>query len=152
MASTTIVGSIGKSRSERKRPWVRFSSAAAATGLWLTACVPLATPHIQDAPAPGQYMAAARPRPSCEPAVELVRSQAEANRPYREVASLSATCYPGVPTVCERKLLDRACELEANAVILIEPKGSGTPPGATSDSMVSRSAIAVRWTTPEGTR
>jgi hypothetical protein len=78
--------------------------------------------------------------------VEVVRSVAEANRPYREVANLSANCYPGVLSQCERRLLDRACELKADAIILTEAKAGGSSPGGTTDSRVVRSALAVRWT------
>lgn len=89
-----------------------------------------------------------RPQKLCATEVEVVRSVAEANRPYREVANLSANCYPGVPTECERRLLDRACELDADAIILTEARTGGTPPGASADSRVVRSALAVRWTEP----
>ena len=113
---------------------------------WVSGCLPFGTPRIEDASAPRQYASAARPHPRCEPMVELIRSVAQANRPYREVASLSANCYPGVPSECERQLLERACQLRAEAIILTDSKSEGTPPGATKDSRVSRHAIAVRWT------
>lgn len=108
-----------------------------------------ATPRIEDALAPSQYREAAQPHALCTPEVELVRTPSLANRPYREVANLSATCYPGAPTVCERQLLDRACELRANAIILIESRADGTPIGGTKDSRVEKAAIAVKWTDPQ---
>lgn len=107
-----------------------------------------ATPRIQDSLAPGQYRTAARPHELCVPEVELVRSASGLNRPYREVASLSSVCYPGTPSVCERQLLDRACELRAHAVILTASQAGGTPPGGSVDSRIAQSAIAVRWVDP----
>jgi hypothetical protein len=114
------------------------------------ACITIgcATPRIEDALAPSQYRKAAKPHELCAPEVELVRAPSLAKRPYREVANLSATCYPGVPSVCERQLLDRACELRAHAIILTESQAGGTPMGGTKDSRVAQSAIAVKWTTP----
>lgn len=111
-------------------------------------CLGCATPRIDDALAPSQYRRAATAHELCAPEVELVRTPSLANRPYREVASLSATCYPGVPSVCERQLLDRACELRANAIILTESQAGGTPMGGTKDSRIAQSAIAVKWTAP----
>lgn len=124
----------------------RLLAAFAAGALCASGCVPLGTPRLEDASAPGQYMAAAKPSKRCEPEVEVVRSRAGANRPYREVANLSANCYPGVLSECERQLLERACELRASAIILTEAQSGGSPPGGTTDSRVVRSAIAVRWT------
>ncbi len=120
----------------------------AALLAFVCAGVGCATPRLEDALAPRQYREAARPHELCAPEVELVRSASQVNRPYREVANLSATCYPGVPSVCERHLLDRACELRANAIILTETQAGGTPMGGAKDSRIARSAIAVRWTGP----
>jgi hypothetical protein len=126
-----------------------LGSAKVAMGvsvaLGLVAC---ATPRLQDSLAPVQYRAAAKRHELCVPEVEVVRSASRVNRPYREVASLSAVCYPGAPSVCERQLLDRACELRANAIILTEAQAGGTPPGGSIDSRVSQSAVAVRWVAP----
>jgi hypothetical protein len=106
----------------------------------------LATPRPEDASAPREFFhQAKRPRSSCEPAVEVVRSVAEANRPYREVATLSASCYPGTPRLCEDRLAERACELKADAVILMDPTSEGTPPGSSGQSEISMSGRAVRW-------
>jgi hypothetical protein len=77
--------------------------------------------------------------------VELLRSAAETRRPYRELASLSATCSPGARELCERRLLDRACQLHASAVILAPETAGGTPLGASTLSHISLSGRAVRW-------
>ncbi|HET9931038.1 MAG TPA: hypothetical protein VFQ35_10135 [Polyangiaceae bacterium] len=106
----------------------------------------LATPRPQDAPAPRDYFHQAKaPSSTCEPRVEVLRSAAEALRPYREVATLSASCYPGTPRLCEDRLAQRACELKADAVILMEPTSGGTPPGSSGQSEISMSGRAVRW-------
>jgi hypothetical protein len=67
-------------------------------------------------------------------------------RPYREVSSLSASCYPGARNVCLRRLERAACDHEADAVILSEPTAEGSPPGASTRSTVSISGKAVAWT------
>lgn len=104
------------------------------------------TPRTEDAAAPGDaYRQVLGPRPSCEPMVELLRSSAEARRPYREVGSLSATCSPGARELCERRLLERACELQASAVILSPDEPDGTPLGASTSSRIAVSGRAVRW-------
>lgn len=126
----------------------RFGLTAFGFILGVAGCTPLGFHRVQEATAPREYRAALRPHELCAPEVEVVRSVADANRPYREVANLSANCYPGVLSLCEQRLLDRACELNADAIILTEPKAGGTPPGGTTDSRVVRSALAVRWTEP----
>ena len=146
---------VGKLRGHFARAQPRRGVPLVLVLAWLVGCrsfgtLPFGTPRIEDSSAPRQYVSATRPQARCEPLVELLRSVAQANRPYREVASLSANCYPGVPTECERLLLDRACQLRADAVILMESRSEGTPPGAAKDSRVSRSAIAVRWTSGGG--
>lgn len=117
-------------------------------GSGTASCIPLGNGRPEDSTAPQEYRASMQPRELCAPEVELVRSPSSANRPYREVASISASCYPGVLSECERRLLDRACELKAQAIILTDAKAEGAPPGGTTDSRVVRSAIAVRWLEP----
>lgn len=124
------------------------AKSLAVLGLALAGCFPFGTPRIQDSSARHDYRSALRSHELCAPEVELVRSIAQANRPYREVANLSAVCYPGVLSECERRLLERACELKADAIILTEAKAGGTPPGGATDSRVSHSALAVRWLQP----
>ena len=113
----------------------------------LVGCGFSGTPRPEDASAPRDYWAAAQtqtPAP-CSPKVEIL-TRAEVRRPYREIGSLSATCYPGAPTLCEQRLSARACVLHADALILNEPESGGTPPGASAQSQISLAARAVRWT------
>ena len=99
------------------------------------------------APPASIYVAEAKPAKPCDPPVELLRSPEEANRPYLEVASLSSTCYPGTPKLCERVLLQHACEHQADAVILVPAQPGATPAGA-APAQMSMSGRAVRWTKP----
>jgi hypothetical protein len=109
-------------------------------------CIP--TPRPEDAPAPRDYFRqATAPKRRCEPAVEVLRSPAEARGNYKELASLSASCYPGTPRLCEDRLAERACELKADAIILMAPTAGGTPPNTSGQSEISMSARAVRWST-----
>jgi hypothetical protein len=135
-----------------------FAARARVGVLWLglfglgsAGCVPLGLGRFEDSSAPREYQSALRSHEQCAPEVEVVRSVGEANRPYREVANLSANCYPGVLSECERRLVERACELKAHAIILTATKGGGTPLGGTTDSRVTRSALAVRWVEPSTT-
>ncbi len=122
----------------RLRPWLGLACS-------LPGCLAL-TPRNEDAAAPRDaYEQVTGPRPACNPLVELLRSPAEARRPYRELASLSATCSPGARELCERRLLERACELRASAVILSPETPGGTPLGASTLSRISVSGRAVRW-------
>jgi hypothetical protein len=115
----------------------------------LGGCVSLPTPRAEDASAPSDYLASANTAAAtCAPEVELLRSAAEVRRPFRQLADLSATCYPGAPRVCENRLLARACELRADALVLNEATSGGTPPGASSQSRISLSGRAVRWSDP----
>jgi hypothetical protein len=98
-------------------------------------------------PPAGIYVAEAKPAKLCDLPVELLRSSDEANRPFVEVASLSATCYPGTPELCERALLQHACEHQADAVILVPAQPGATPAGA-ARPQISMSGRAVRWTEP----
>ena len=93
------------------------------------------------------YVAQARPAKTCDPPVELVRAAGDAHRPYVTVASLSSTCYPGTPELCERLLLQHACEHQADAVILVPAQAGATPVGA-PQPQISMSGQAVRWTKP----
>jgi hypothetical protein len=141
------VGGAGQSRGMEDGAPLRWLGSI-LFGLGMASCIPLGNGRPEDSTAPQEYRASMRPRELCAPEVELIRSASSANRPYREVASLSASCYPGVLSECERRLLDRACELKAQAIILTEGKAEGAPPGGTTDSRVVRSAIAVRWVEP----
>jgi hypothetical protein len=112
----------------------------------IAGCTLATTPRVQDSLAPHDtYTQAVDKEPPCERRVELVRSPSVPALPYQVVGSLSATFYPGAPGLCERRLLARACEIKADAVMLNEPERGGTPPGASAQSAISMSGRAVRW-------
>ncbi|HEX3855207.1 MAG TPA: hypothetical protein VHW01_29795 [Polyangiaceae bacterium] len=126
------------------------------TGVYLTAVAApvlgcstlLSSATLSDSAPPASiYVAEAKPAKPCDPPVELVHSQEEAHGPYLEVASLSATCYPGTPELCERVLLQHACEHQADAVILV-PAQAGATPAGNPQPQISMSGRAVRWTKP----
>ena len=125
--------------------WAILSPFAVAS------CVgaPALTPHLADAAAPQEYYRmmvnpAAR---HCVPGVPLLDAAEVHGRPFHELSTLSATCYPGAPSVCRQILSERGCELHADAVILQDSRGTGTPPGASNQSAVSQSGRAVKWDT-----
>ncbi|HET7542150.1 MAG TPA: hypothetical protein VFK05_19920 [Polyangiaceae bacterium] len=112
----------------------------------LLGCNYVATPRIQDAPAPRDYYRLVKPAErKCARDVPLLNADQAGGRPYQELRTVSATCYPGTPGVCEQTLLERACELEADALLLREPSALGSPPGANPQSATSMTALAVRW-------
>lgn len=111
---------------------------------------PALTPRLQDASAPRDYYRALHPSGSkCKRQVPVLRAEEVGGRAYHEISRLSASCYPGAPEACKQTLTNRACELEADALILIESSPGGSPPGASGQSSVSISARAVRWTPVE---
>ncbi len=116
-----------------------------SAALVVTGC--LATPRAQDAPAPREYASQLQhDEPECARNVMVFDPGTIPQRRYHEIASLSATCYPGALANCERRLKARACELGADAIILGDTTRDAPPPGASPQSLVSRSARAVRWT------
>jgi hypothetical protein len=53
---------------------------------------------------------------------------------------------PGALTMCERRLQDRACRLDADAVILTELDADvAVPPGASKQLLVARTGRAIRY-------
>ena len=78
------------------------------------------TPRPQDSQAPRDFYASQlhREKPTCDKQVAILPAGASIGRAYKEVASLSATCSPGSPDICEQSLKNRACELAADAVIM----------------------------------
>jgi hypothetical protein len=126
----------------------------AQTSLLLAVCAALAlscssllsSATLSDSGPPASvYVAQAKPAKPCDPPVELLRAAEDAHRPYVQVASLSSTCYPGTPELCERVLLEHACEHQADAVILVPAQAGATPVGA-PQPQISMSGQAVRWT------
>jgi hypothetical protein len=114
--------------------------------LMLGGCSPALTPRPQDYNAPRDFYAQVRPPESkCDREIVVLPAGATPGRPNKEVASLSATCSPGATDVCERRLKDRACELGADAIVLVEPTPGPNPAGPSGQTLVSRSARALRW-------
>jgi len=118
----------------------------------LVAALPLlgacwaATPRPEDAHAPRDFYAQLRPRePKCDRDIAILPAGATPGRANKEVASLSATCSPGAIDVCETRMKERACELGADAVVLIESSPGPNPVGASGQTLVSRSGRAIRW-------
>jgi hypothetical protein len=107
---------------------------------------PALTPRLEDAAAPRDfYHSLVPPKPSCARAVPVLEPAEVGGRAFHEVSSISATCSPGSPSVCQEQLSERACELHADALIMDEPASGGTPPGASAQSAIALSARAVVW-------
>jgi hypothetical protein len=85
------------------------------------------------------------PPTSCDRHVELVR-EVDATRPHTKVASLSVTCPPNDAAECEERLTRRACELEADAVLLEEGDFTGPAEGVGNPRDRSLGGTAIRWT------
>jgi hypothetical protein len=120
--------------------------------LWLASaalcsCGGVGTLRPEDAPAPRDFYAQIRPaeEPRCQRELRLFHAS-QSVPAHQVVSTLSVTCSPGALPVCERRLLARACELEADALILDESsRPAGVPPGASSQSLVSRTGRAIRF-------
>lgn len=111
----------------------------------LAGCGFAGTPRVEDALAPRDYFAQTQGPPACIPEVEVL-TRLQVVRPYRVIGSLSATCYPGAPKLCEQRLAARACVLHADALIVSDPEAGATPPGSSGQSLISVAARAVIWT------
>ena len=111
-----------------------------ATGCWA------ATPRIEDAQAPRDFYAEINPSAStCDREVLVFPAGAAPGRPFKELASLSATCSPGSIALCERRMKDRACELGADAVVLVDTEPGPNPATPARQRLTSRSGRAIRW-------
>jgi hypothetical protein len=107
------------------------------------------TPRIEDATAPRDFYAQTQPSKSkCVREIAVFPPGALPARPHKDVASLSATCYPGALELCEQRMKDRACELGGDALLLLESTAGPNPAGASRQSLVARSGRAVRWEAP----
>jgi hypothetical protein len=105
----------------------------------------LGTPRVQDAPAIQDYARQVHhPPKKCDHHIELHRSAPFDEGNYVAIATLSATCYPGAPAICEQSLIERACKLGADILIVVEASAGGTPTGASGQSLSSMSARAMR--------
>jgi hypothetical protein len=123
---------------------VCFTVVVGAFALGCSSLLSSATMSNSGPPASVYVSQAKAPKP-CDHQVELLRSSEAAQRPYTEVASLSSTCYPGTPALCERILLQHACEHQADAVV-VTPAQAGATPAGNPEPQISMSGRAVRWT------
>ena len=78
-----------------------------------------ATPHQG-----GLYRAGVAESNDCSHVVHLLTAE-QMPSAYRELAQVSATCPYVSPRTCERILLSRACELEADAVVIRQTRVIG---------------------------
>jgi hypothetical protein len=125
-----------------------FGLAFVATTVGVGACI-AGTPRLQDAPAPRDFFKQVSEKEApCARPVKLLPAGALPGRPYREIASLSATCSPGSIELCERRLKERACTLGADALLLSEGEPGANPAALPMQSLVSRSARALQWESP----
>jgi len=124
--------------------------AAAAFGLLtvlggLTGCQAL-SPRMEDSQAPIDfYRQISSSQKPCGHSVALIASGTTPTPPYDELSLISSTCSPGTPMLCDRILLETACELGADAVIVVRPKSGATPLGASALSQISKLGRAVRF-------
>lgn len=126
----------------------RSALLATVMSLLASGCMRMATPRIEDAAAPRDAYAQIKRgtgESECDKQISLWRSEAEVVRHFEQVATISSTCSPGAPSVCEQHLRKRACELEADAVLLGESNSGSSPWGGSSRSLVSLSGRAIRW-------
>jgi hypothetical protein len=123
---------------------------ALLVGVCLTGCITpkLITPNTQDSAAPGDtivQLRGANDRSRCSRHVQVVPPAVGAMRPFHSIASVSATCSPGTPSVCEQHLRERACELEGDAVILSDKVEQPAPTTGSTRALVARAGQVVRW-------
>ena len=129
---------------------MKNSTAGLLASMWLVGCITprLITPEPQDAPAPSDTLAQVRGvggHSRCAREVQVLSPALGAIRPFRAIASISATCSPGTPSVCEEHLRERACELEGDAVILSDKGYEPAPSTGATRSLVARAGRVVRW-------
>lgn len=129
---------------------VKNATAMLLVAVSLTSCITprLITPHPEDAAAPGDTVAQLRGadhHSRCSRHVQVVPPAVGVMRPHRSIASISATCSPGTPSVCEQHLRERACELEGDAVILSDRAAEPAPTTGSTRALVARAGQVVRW-------
>ena len=117
---------------------------ALVASLAVSACI--TTPRPEDAQATREFLSVDTYREKeCDHPVAMIPAGAPTGRPRRELANISATCYPGSLWLCERRLKERACALGADAVLLTDAEPGPNPAGGSRLSQVSQSGRAVRW-------
>jgi hypothetical protein len=108
--------------------------------LGLVGCVttPREVPTVQD------LIKHSKPAPRCEHLVEFV-DRDRANRPYTELSRASVTCHPALPDLCERSLRDKACEVGADAVLLVPATSGASRSVPNTRDQVWKDAVLARW-------
>jgi hypothetical protein len=117
------------------------------TALALAACVkPTIAPSDDDPHARSEiYMTRTEPdRSPCERDVEVLKKSAVA-RFHERIASVSVTCEAYEKGACRDALVHRACELEADAVLLSDADFTGPARGVGNPRSRSLGGVAVRW-------
>ncbi len=105
----------------------------------------LATPRAVDAPAIQDYAKqACKPVDRCPRRIDIFEVTQFDESAYTAVGTISATCYPGARAVCEQTLKARACELDADVVLIVPSASSAVPPGASGQSLSSLTGRALR--------
>jgi hypothetical protein len=115
-------------------------------GISSSGCKYLFAPRPEDAPALKDFHSQLTrgEGPVCAHVISLLEP-GQVTRPYKVILSLSATCSPGSVQLCEDRLIERACRLGADAVVLDGVEDGASPPGASPQSLVSRGGRAIRW-------
>ena len=118
---------------------------AASQGFGCSGSSYLGTPRAEDAPAIQEYASLVRKQPrKCDRRVDLYEPAQVNEGEYTTVGTISATCYPGVRAACERTLIARACELDADIVVVVPSAPGVVPVGASKQSISSITARALR--------
>jgi len=111
-----------------------------------TACA-VVTPPFQHVPATAETYASLQPAEhACGREIPVLPATTPMMASYRDVGSVSVTCYPGVLGLCDRRLQDGGCRLGADAVIRAAAIDEVPPPlGASKQLLVVRSGRAIRY-------
>ncbi|MGC4089633.1 MAG: hypothetical protein QM756_17445 [Polyangiaceae bacterium] len=88
----------------------------------------------------GTWLLACAPEVSCPRAVRIVRPPV-APESYRVVGQATATCVPLDPKRCDRILRARACELDADVLLL----STHTVVGRRGPAQITQRASLVRF-------
>ena len=63
-------------------------------------------------------------KPHCDHLVEFLSARTPVTRAYSKLASISVSCYYAAQKTCERRLVERACDLGGDAVIAEPPESA----------------------------
>ena len=84
-------------------------------------------------------------KPHCDNLIEALSSSAPVTRPYTTIASISVSCYYGATSACKRRLVERACDLGGDAVILEATEAKPAPTGILPQKEVTQSGKVIRF-------